>query len=81
MMMKDIQEELKNLLNTLGFIPDDFKINDNNLIQWGTQSVQPLKNITTITRLSTKKSKTYKSEYSSAWLVDFENDLKNGVFD
>ncbi|CAM2976751.1 Uncharacterised protein [Legionella steigerwaltii] len=79
-MMKDIQEELKDLLNHLGFIPEDFKINDTNLIQWGTLSVTPLKDVTTITRLATQKSKTYKSDYSSAWLVDFENDLKSGFF-
>lgn len=68
-------------LGRFGYPANDFKITVTDDTKYDPSGgVVPINEIVTVKRISTNKEKSYYSGQFSHWMVDFENDLRSGVF-
>lgn len=79
-MNKTELEDFKTALNSNGYLEDDFNFSEKDLTNWIPNTVVSRHGEITVTRKSTQKSRVYKSGNGTHWVVDFEIELKQGLF-
>lgn len=79
-MNKTELEDFKKALSSNGHSETDFDLNETDLTNWNANAVVPLSGEVTVTRKSTQKTRTYKSGNGTHWVIDFEMELKKGIF-
>ncbi len=74
---KDELEDFWRSLRQSGFRPDDFEIRTTDVSMKG---VFPTSGVVEVTAKGSGVSRSYNAGYGQAWTVEFENDLKGGLF-
>lgn len=74
-------EDFKAVLHECGHAENDFEINAIDLTQYTPNSSFVSEGKVTVKRKSTTKERTYRSGYNRHWVLDFEEELKKGIFD
>ena len=79
-MHKTELEDFNTALSTNGYSKADFELNEKDLTNWIPNTVVSRHGEITVKRKSTQKSRVYKSGNGTHWVVDFEIELKQGLF-
>ncbi len=72
-------EDFEDTIKSLGRKKEEFELSESQ-DPIPTAGVHPLTGIVTIKNKITGSTKTYRCGHGSHWVVDFEDDLKKGVF-
>ncbi len=74
-------EDFKSTIRENGYSENDFTLNEQEATNWDRLVDVPIERIVTVKRISTQKEHDYNSKPGTHWVVDFENDLKQGYYD
>ena len=72
------REDFEAAVIKFGFSVDDFELSE--LEDASLGAIYAVTGTVTVTRRGTKKSKTYRAGDATAWVSEFEDDLRRGVF-
>lgn len=79
-MHKTEYQDYLEAINRAGYSKDDFEIFEKDMSANVPNTIYPKKGEVTVNNKKTHKQKTYKSDSGTHWVVDFEDDLKQGYF-
>ena len=79
-MNKSELDDFKTALSKHGYSETDFELNEIDLTNWTPNTIVSIHGEITIKRKSTNKKRTYPSGNGTHWVVDFETELKQGIF-